>query len=205
MSYVKFPLLSVFILLLLSACITVNVHFPPAAVEQAADKLIKDVWEKKQAQEAQDKPPIAPPVEPQSQWSSPAPLLAKVLNVLIPAAQAAPNFNASTPAIEALKARMKQRFQVLESYYDKGAVGLTQQAGIALRDATLVPLRSRNKIKTAVADENQDREALYEAIAQANGAPKAVKEIRNIFAQRWISHAKTGWWYQNTLGQWKQK
>ena len=30
--------------LALSACVTINVYFPAAAAEKAADKIIEDVW-----------------------------------------------------------------------------------------------------------------------------------------------------------------
>ena len=31
-------------LLLLSACVTINIYFPAAAAEKAADKIIHEVW-----------------------------------------------------------------------------------------------------------------------------------------------------------------
>lgn len=36
----------------LSACVTINIYFPAAAVEKAADKIIDEVWKSQQA----DKP-----------------------------------------------------------------------------------------------------------------------------------------------------
>ncbi len=34
---------------LLSACVTINIYFPAAAAEKAADKIIDDVWRLKDA------------------------------------------------------------------------------------------------------------------------------------------------------------
>jgi len=34
--------------LLLSACVTINIYFPAAAAEKAADKLIDDIWQLKE-------------------------------------------------------------------------------------------------------------------------------------------------------------
>ena len=31
--------------LLLSACVTINIYFPAAAAEKAADKIIQNVWQ----------------------------------------------------------------------------------------------------------------------------------------------------------------
>jgi hypothetical protein len=58
---------------LLSACVTINIYFPAAAAEKAADKIIDEVWQLKQGQPGAAKPSDAPkdavpaeatPVEP---------------------------------------------------------------------------------------------------------------------------------------------
>ncbi|HYD33895.1 MAG TPA: hypothetical protein VEA39_04935 [Methylophilaceae bacterium] len=36
---------------LLPACVTINIYFPEAAAEKAADKIIDDVWQLKQQQQ----------------------------------------------------------------------------------------------------------------------------------------------------------
>jgi len=41
--------------LALSACVTINIYFPAAAAEKAADKIIEEVWQNEQA-----KKPAAP-------------------------------------------------------------------------------------------------------------------------------------------------
>lgn len=217
MSQLKLSLTSLFLLFAVSACVTINVYFPAAAAEKAADKLIQEVWEKKQEAEKQEQAPQENTEKPsessseettqsQNQPSMSHILLANSLDWLIaPAHAEAADFNVSTPAIEALKERMKKRFEVLEAYYDNGAIGLSNDALIVLRKPSSIPLRQRNKIKTEVDDENQDRLALYQAIANANGHPEWFENIRATFAQRWISNAKKGWWYQNNKGQWVQK
>ncbi|BCM24601.1 hypothetical protein [Methyloradius palustris] len=44
-------------LVFLPACVTINIYFPAAAAEKAADKIIDDVWQLKQPK---DKAPDAP-------------------------------------------------------------------------------------------------------------------------------------------------
>ncbi|MDI1297979.1 hypothetical protein [Methylotenera sp.] len=45
----------------LSACVTINIYFPAAAAEKAADKIIDDVWQlKDDAQVNTNKPAEAP-------------------------------------------------------------------------------------------------------------------------------------------------
>ncbi len=36
----------------LSACVTINIYFPAAAAEKAADKIIDEVWQIKKGEEA---------------------------------------------------------------------------------------------------------------------------------------------------------
>ncbi len=67
-----------------------------------------------------------------------------------------------------------------------------------------VPLKDRNLVNTLIAEENQDRKALYAEIARANGHPEWQADIQETFARRWISNAAKGWWYQQN-GSWQQK
>lgn len=46
--------------LLLPACVTINIYFPAAAAEKAADKIIDEVWQLKQ-QEKSAEPPASEP------------------------------------------------------------------------------------------------------------------------------------------------
>ncbi len=46
--------------ILLPACVTINIYFPEAAAEKAADKIIDDVWQLKQGQQK----PAAEQTEP---------------------------------------------------------------------------------------------------------------------------------------------
>ncbi len=117
---------------------------------------------------------------------------------------AAADLEVNTPAVNAIKASMQQRHAQLASYYDSGAVGLTINGMVALRDPGSVPLAARQTVNALVAAENQDREALYAEIANANAHPEWQAEIRNTFAQRWIQRAQRGWWVMSNNG-WVQK
>lgn len=110
----------------------------------------------------------------------------------------------NTPGVNAIKQSMQQRHAQLAQYYASGAVGLTADGMISLRDASSVPLPQRQAVNALVAAENRDRSALYGEIANANGHPEWEAEIRSTFAQRWIQRAQPGWWVQ-TGGGWSQK
>lgn len=49
----------------LPACVTINIYFPAAAAEKAADKIIDEVWQLKQTQDGAEKGAVkdAPPAE----------------------------------------------------------------------------------------------------------------------------------------------
>ena len=117
---------------------------------------------------------------------------------------AAADIEVNTPAVNAIKASMQQRHGQLANYYASGAVGLTMDGMVALRDPGAVPLAARQSVNALVAAENQDREALYAEIANANAHPEWQAEIRNTFAQRWIQRAQRGWWVMSNNG-WVQK
>ena len=121
------------------------------------------------------------------------------------AAAAQANIEINTPAIGALQRSMQERHAQVLPLYASGAVGLTRDGNIALRDANAVPLAQRAQANALVAAENQDRAALYREIARANAHPEWEGEIRTTFAQRWSDKAQPGWYYQNASGAWTRK
>jgi len=42
----------------LSACVTINIYFPAAAAEKAADKIIEEVWQNQQDKPAANQPDV---------------------------------------------------------------------------------------------------------------------------------------------------
>lgn len=117
---------------------------------------------------------------------------------------AAADLEVNTPAISAIKNSMQARHPQLNPHYNSGAVGLTTDGLIAVRDATAVPLKDRGGINSLVAAENGDRNALYKEIAAGNGHPEWAGEIRSTFATRWVDKAQSGWYYQSA-GGWAKK
>ena len=188
------------LLLFAAACVTINVYFPSEAAAQAADRIIQDVYGEQPG--ATDVP-----VEPQSR--QPYREITSSENMLldwfISPAHAKADISVNTPAIRQLQASMEKRHKKLAPYYKSGAVGMTRDGEITLRDQKLVPMKDRNAVKGLVSKENRDRSALYKEIARANGHPEWEAEIRSTFATRWVSNAPGGWWYQNKQGAWKQK
>ena len=193
----------------IAACVTINVYFPAAAAEKAADRIIREVWEVPPR-------PAAPPV-PQSSSGRRQQFARQALALqerfarfftslfLVAPAYAQADLTIATPAINKLTASMKARHPQLAPYYSSGAVGLTTNAQVAIRNAKALPLKDRNRVKKLVSDENADRSALYREIAKANKHPEWEANIRATFARRWLANARSGWWYQNANQVWQQK
>lgn len=191
-------------LILASACVTINVYFPAAEAAQAADTIIRKVYGDRAA-ENPDVPANAPKAPSGSALPGWSDLARASLDLFIPSAHAAANIDVSTPAIQALTARMQARQAELNPHYDSGAIGMTNKGNLSLRNIGAVSPTQRNAVKALVAAENEDRDALYREVAKANGHPEWENEVRAIFAKRWVANAPSGWWYEDPQGQWHQK
>jgi uncharacterized protein YdbL (DUF1318 family) len=104
-----------------------------------------------------------------------------------------------------LRATLRERHVQLKPLYESGAIGLTREGNLGLRDANAVPLAQRAQLNALIAEGNRDRAALYREIAVANGHPEWENEIRSTFAQRFVERAPAGWYYQNAAGAWVRK
>ena len=186
----------------LAACVTINVYFPAAAAEKAADRIIEDIW-------GPDKTAKPAGNEQSSTERGAADVMVAALqgalDFVIPAAQAQADIDISSPAIRALTASMKTRNADLEPFFGSGAIGLTSDGLIEVRDNNLVPLADRTRLRTLVSADNADRNSLYREIAGANGHPEWEADIRSTFAERWIANARAGWYYKSKAGAWTQK
>jgi len=193
--------------LLVSACVSVNIYFPAAAMNRAADKIIDDI-------EGPDKsptPPAGQPAQPKSDQpakpSSAAPAAWRVVAVgpaIVEAAEM--DLNISTPAIRAVRESLRARYQQLLPYFENGVVGTTNTGLIGVRDASSLALKDKATVNGLVEQQNKDLRTLYEEIVKANKLDRsAAPEVQRIFANRWRERAKPGRWIQNDTGQWVQK
>lgn len=184
----------------LMGCVTINIYFPEAQAEQAADRIIDEVRGVIDAAEPQSGIDLFEQgvnVATQAMhWS---------LNLLIPQAEAQTNFDASSPASRAIEQSLKGRFPKIKPHLDSGAVGLTAAGLLEIRDRNAIPLKARNAVRQLVSQQNGDWNALYKEIARINQHPEWVDQIRQVFASRWVAKASRGWYYRNANGQWQRK
>lgn len=126
------------------------------------------------------------------------------LLLLLPTLALAADIDIDTPQIQAVRQSMQARFPSLQPWLASGAVGLTSDGLVALRDPAAVPMAERATVNRLIGAENADRQSLYKAIAAANGHPEWAADIQRTFAQRWMDRASPGWWIQSA-GGWTRK
>ncbi len=194
----KSIMVAVFTAVLLTiACVTVNVYFPAAEVQQAADKIVGDVYGKQPA-------PAAP--EDTTEQSMLRRMWRELVSPFANEAYAQADINISTPNIRALRASLEERFDSLQPLYDKGIIGITNEGLLEIRSVEGLGLKEKAEANKLVKADNADRENLYSEIAKANDIPSdSVSEIKKLFAVEWRKKAHKGWWIQKDDGGWVQK
>lgn len=194
--------------LLIAACVTINVYFPAAAAERAADEMIDDITGDAPARTA-PRSQLAPSREEAAPNDLTA-AIGAVLYALVPAANAqasAESLRVHSPAIDSIRASMRERFRSqFGKFFDSGAVGLTANGLVEVRDLNAVALADRATVKRLVAGDNADRTQLYAEIAKANNHPEWEADIRKMWASRWVKRAQQkGWYYKGDDGSWKKQ
>jgi uncharacterized protein YdbL (DUF1318 family) len=182
--------------LFLSACVTVNIYFPAAAVQRAADRIVEETW----GEPGKEAPRPGPKGALPSRRSFALALSAREAH-----AQEA-DVNVSNPAIRALREAIRARSDAIKPYLDKGNVGIDHNGHLVIRATDGLSLKERAEAQRLVEAENRDREALYAEIARANNFPRErVADIRKIFAKSWMDNARPGWWIEDGPGHWRRK
>ena len=99
--------------------------------------------------------------------------------------------------------RMHERFAQLKTQLDSGALGLTDEGEVAIRDG----VARTPDLSLLVRAENRDRAILYRAMSTAVGYSDGVfvPYVDATFAAEWQKQSPSGWWLRDEQGQWRQK
>ena len=190
--------ISFFLVFFLSACVTVNIYFPAAAVQRAADKIVEETWGGPGGAGGMKEGPSSKGFTTNRAYSS--------LGITREAFAQEADINVSNPTIRALKDSIKQRSDAIKPFMDRGNVGITKDGLLSVRTTEGLNLKERAEVNQLIDAENRDREALYAEIAKANNFPSVtVPKIKAIFAKSWTDQAKGGWWIQDDQGNWRRK
>ena len=182
--------------LVFAACVTVNIYFPAAAIQKAADEIVDDVRGTKDQKQPEEKK--------NDKQSS---VIDSLRSLVGPKeAEAQINADVSTPAIRSLKQAMAANFPQLKPFYDRGAIGENNMGLVEPRDTGALNLKDKADLNRVVSQENGNRNALYNEIMKANNlGADSLPKIQRIFANSWRGKSQPGWWIQNDGGGWERK
>jgi len=191
------------IVFFITSCVTINIYFPAAAVEKAADRIVDEVW---------GEPLKKPDQQEQKKLNEPQSMIHDLLKFTLlltgpkeAYAQGA-DINVTTPAIRTLKGSIQARADSIKPSIDRGNVGISNDGLLVIRNTEGLNLKDKANLKRVIEAENKDREALYAEIAKANNfTPDRIADIKKIFAGSWIKNARDGWCVQDEDGKWVQK
>jgi len=163
-------------LMLLFACVTINIYFPAEKVESVAGKIVDDVRGKKK-----------PPAEKKPSSDKDSRLLEKTLLAFTcSTAYADETLTVSNPTIRALKQRMRDRYTRMKPFYEKGFLKEGDDGYVKMKKVGGLGLKQTRDLKSLVSAENADRKKLYMEIARALKIdPSQVNRIGNIFGKEW--------------------
>ncbi len=200
------------------ACVTINVYFPEAKIQDLSQRIEDEVAQRAvELEEGTDEDGAAPEgtsdEDPPADENPPevAPGRASALSLLLGAtpayAQSVPDPGVSNPAIRAIIDARAARVQQINDFKGRGLIGESNQALLEARSLdSISDLRQRAALQKLVKDENADRERLYKEVAAAEGVDLAqLPRIRETYAETLRNNARPGDWIQLPGGQWKQK
>jgi hypothetical protein len=205
-------------LLVSCAIITVNVYFPEKAVKDAY-KSLDEMLLKTDGQNVPngDKQPAIDPKNQQPGTQSSLPNMFPDFSFAA-VAHAAENGDdlaielGSMPEVASAYAEMSQRQSALNTLFNSGAVGLTSQGLVTVRDK--VKVTSSDEV--IVSSENKSRKTIIGSMAKAilkitkqdatkNALDQTMGKAAATYAETRRESAKAGWWIQLQNGKWVQK
>ena len=176
--------LAVFVAL---SCVTVNIYFPAAEAQKTAKEIVNEVRGVKVVPEKKDQGPQS------FMWVGVAHAGEKALEV-------------SNATIRALKESIKKRYPKLKPYLARGVLGESLDGYLVFRSTDGLSLKEKAVVRRLMKAENDDRKALYQAVAQALGIdPSQIPRLGRIFAKEWERTAPPGTWVEVKPGEWKRK
>jgi uncharacterized protein len=193
----RFRHLSFFVFLFAAACVTINVYFPAAAIQKAADQIVDDVTGTKDQQ------------KPEKKSNTQSWLFDRLKEISIGPKEAyaqMADITVSTPAIRSIRQSMRETYQQLKTFYIRGSVGENNNGFIEIRNNSDLNLKEKADLTRLVDQQNKNRTALYTEIVKANKLEtNSLPQVQKIFANSWRNKSQTNWWIQNDSGEWEKK
>jgi uncharacterized protein YdbL (DUF1318 family) len=174
----------------IAACVTVNIYFPAAEVKKTADEFVDDVYKKDTSESGEEQSSLHRFLE----WLGPQ------------EARAQKASQVSNAAIRGLKAQIGEHHSKLEPSYASGAIGITNDGYLTIKDKSKLSLSELGKVRQLVEKDNRARKQLYKEVVKALDLEQSqISRVESIFADTWRSKAASGWWIQKDDGSWTRK
>lgn len=181
------------------ACVTVNIYFPAAKVERAAEDIVEDVYGTDTGQQENNDGQsaleiflaLAGPNQAHAQSVSKADI---------------DSIKKSNSAIRGLKKTITANHKQLIPYYNAGNVGITNDGYLQIINKDGLDIKQTAALRRLVSQDNDVRDKLYIEVASSMNIPGSeLGKVKNIFAQEWQEGAPSGWFIQNQSGKWVKK
>ncbi len=187
-------------LLFLFSCLTINIYFPEAEVQKAAEEIVDEI--RKEAEKKEKKDKDSQMIEMDQAISGGGGSFSLVSSLYAQEAT-----EVTTPKIRALKQSIIDRYAKLKPFRDKGNVGEGNDGFVKIRDESGLNLKDKATLRNLVKDENNDRKNMYAEVARAMEIDASqIPKIQKAFAAQWIKKiALPGWWIQDEKGAWTKK
>ncbi len=173
-------------MVLLVGCVstTVNIYFPEAAIENAADKIESEV----RGATEEMKMGVAP-------------------SFFLHTAHAAVDVNVDTPKLRKIVESRKARFPQVDVLLTDGFAGEGNNGYLKEKDRSAYSdLKKLADARRILTEENTDRKEMYLEIVRANKiAEEKVKDVEKIFAETNRGKLKAGQYYEDDKGAWVKK
>lgn len=181
---------------LLGGCVTVNVNFPESAVQKATDDYVRDIYRAKERSKS-------PNGEPSPAAS---PVTGAAWNLLAPAFADDEIFKMDSDRALAIKERLRGRVEEVINLKRSGALGETNDGKLVIKEGRNLKKLQAKKAEKVVADENRDRNELYDEILKINGLQAArLKSVQKSFSRSFQAESPSATWVESTDGKWAQK
>jgi hypothetical protein len=162
-------------ILLVGACVTINIYFPAEKVESVAGEIVEDIRGPQPG-----KSPV--PEKKQQGYLKDR----SIFPFLVSTAWAEEITTVSNPAIRELKNRMKNRYPQLKPWFASGVLKEGGDGYVVIAKTDDLSVRDKGMVRNLVGAENNDRKSLYLEVAKAlNIDAGQVDRVAGIFAKEW--------------------
>jgi uncharacterized protein YdbL (DUF1318 family) len=192
-------------IVVLAACVTINVYFPEAEIKDLSQQIEEQVREEAEKASTEEEEPAEETSEESP--GSTSGLLDALLGVTPAYAQSVPDPGVSNPAIRKIIESRASRLNQINEYKSKGVIGESNEALLVVRNLdSLSDLKARAEVQKLVRAENADREQLFKEIAAATNVDiSQLRQVQETYASTLREAARRGDWIQKPDGSWIQK